>query len=294
MGISFMGFSQENSVKIAADTTFIRIGEQFTYKILVDGKPEVIFPKLDSVKYLELIKSFPIDSLKNRLEKKYILTGFDSGRYVIPQQKIWINSKKYLTDSLLINVATVKVDTTKQKMYPIKAVKEEPKILDDYIPWLWWIVPIILVIVALILYFVFRKKKQVVVFKKQIPPMEEAIQRLKQLDEATYLKENRIKAYYTELTDIVRTYIEKDLHIPALESTTNELMDTITDFNKSSNLQISKETLLNLQRVLQSADLVKFAKSKPLVSEAEKDRVVTEQILQNIQPKKTEEEDEMA
>lgn len=288
--ISFVGISQENPIKVSADTTFIRIGEQFVYKITVEGsKKEVIFPKLDSLQNLEVVKSFPIDSLKNKLEKKYLLTSFDSGQYAIPQQKIRINHKKYLTDSLLINVATVKVDTTKQKMYPIKAIKSEPKTIEDYVYQLWWIPIILLIALAVALYFILRKKKSKILFKKQIPPMQEAIQRLQKLDKTDYLKENELKKYYTELTDIIRTYIEKDIHIPALESTTNELMETITDINKSSNLQISKETLQQLKSILQSADLVKFAKSKPLISDAEKDRVVTEQILQNIEPKKVEE-----
>lgn len=288
--ISFIGISQENPIKVSADTTFIRIGEQFVYKIIVEGsKKEVIFPKLDSLQNLEVVKSFPIDSLKNKLEKKYLLTGFDSGQYAIPQQKIRINHKKYLTDSLVINVATVKVDTTKQKMYPIKAIKSEPKTIEDYVYQLWWIPVILLIALAVALYFILRKKKTKIVFKKQIPPMQEAIQRLQKLDKTDYLKENELKKYYTELTDIIRTYIEKDIHIPALESTTNELMETITDINKSSNLQISKETLQKLKNILQSADLVKFAKSKPLISDAEKDRIVTEQILQNIEPKKVEE-----
>lgn len=288
--ISFVGISQENPIKVSADTTFIRIGEQFVYKITVEGsKKEVIFPKLDSLQNLEVVKSFPIDSLKNKLEKKYLLTSFDSGQYAIPQQKIRINHKKYLTDSLLINVATVKVDTTKQKMYPIKAIKSEPKTIEDYVYQLWWIPIILLIALAVALYFILRKKKSKILFKKQIPPMQEAIQRLQKLDKTDYLKENELKKYYTELTDIIRTYIEKDIHIPALESTTNELMETITDINKSSNLQISKETLQQLKSILQSADLVKFAKSKPLISDAEKDRVVTEKILQNIEPKKVEE-----
>ena len=62
------------------------------------------------------------------------------------------------------------------------------------------------------------------------------------------LQQNKIKIYYSELTDIVRTYIEKDIKIPALESTTNELIETIKDFNESSKLGISKETITTVKR----------------------------------------------
>jgi len=214
-----------------------------------------------------------------------VLTSFDSGRYTIPKQQVLINNKIFFTDSLLVSVATVKVDTLKQQMFPIKAIKSEPKTFDDYKPMLWWIL-LILAIIATALYFIFKKKE-----KKEEPiiviaPIQEALQRLKELDEKQLLQQNKIKTYYTELTDIVRTYIEKDIYIPALESTTNELIDTINDFNESSKLGISKETIQQLKEVLESADMVKFAKSKPIVEEIKAHRNLSERILQNLKPAK--------
>jgi hypothetical protein len=150
---------------------------------------------------------------------------------------------------------------------------------------LWWIIPI-LVLIAVVLYFIFRKKEKKETIKIAIPPIQEALQRLKELDEKHLLEQKKIKIYYSELTDIVRTYIEKDIHIPALESTTNELIETITDFNESSKLGISKETIQQLKEVLQNADLVKFAKSKPIVEEIKEHRNMSEHILQNLKPVK--------
>lgn len=281
--IGFLSYAQESPVSISTNTTSIKIGEQIQYKITVKGQDNIVFPtiKLDSLKKVELVEALPTDTLKNQLEKKYLLTSFDSGVYVIPQQEILINNSKYLTDSLLINVATVKVDTLKQKMYEIKAVKSEPKTFDDYKHLLWWLL-IILAIIGVALYFIFRKKKEkeVIVY---VAPIQEAFQRLKELDEKQLLQQNKVKIYYSELTDIVRTYIEKDIHIPALESTTNELIETINDFNESSNLGISKETIQQLKRVLQSADLVKFAKSNPIGEEIKADRNTVELILKDTQ-----------
>ncbi|SFS42420.1 hypothetical protein SAMN04488006_1266 [Lutibacter maritimus] len=281
--IGFLSYAQESPVSISTNTTSIKIGEQIQYKVTVKGQNNIVFPtiKLDSLKKVELVEALPTDTLKNQLEKKYLLTSFDSGVYVIPQQEILINNSKYLTDSLLINVATVKVDTLKQKMYEIKAVKSEPKTFDDYKHLLWWLL-IILAIIGVALYFIFRKKKEkeVIIY---VAPIQEAFQRLKELDEKQLLQQNKVKIYYSELTDIVRTYIEKDIHIPALESTTNELIETINDFNESSNLGISKETIQQLKRVLQSADLVKFAKSNPIVEEIKADRNTVELILKDTQ-----------
>lgn len=290
--MSWVGFSQENPVSVKADTTNIRIGEQIQFKISVDETSNVLFPKLrlDSLGKVEVVEVLPTDTLKNKLEKRYLLTSFDSGQYVIPQQSVLVNNKSFLTDSLLVNVATVKVDTTKQKMFPIKSIQREPKTFDDYKHLFWWLIPVF-VIIAIILYFVFRKK-----VKKEAPvvyvePIQEALQRLKELDDKELLKQQKIKIYYSELTDIVRTYIEKDIKVPALESTTNELIETINDFNESSNLGISKETIKELKEVLQSADLVKFAKSKPMVEEIKGHRNLSERILQSLKPVKKEEEE---
>lgn len=281
--IGFLSYAQENPVSISVDKTSIKIGEQIQYKISVKGNNNIIFPtiKFDSLGKVELVEMLPTDTLKNQLEKKYVLTSFDSGVYVIPQQQILINNAQYYTDSLLINVATVKIDTLKQKMFEIKSIKSEPKTFDDYKHLLWWIL-LIIVIIATILYFVFRKKKEkeVVVY---LAPIQVAFQRLKELDEKQLLQQNKIKIYYSELTDIVRTYIEKDINIPALESTTNELIETIIDFNESSKMGISKETIHQLKTVLQSADLVKFAKSSPIVEEIKNDRNIVEKILKDTQ-----------
>ncbi|RXP64488.1 hypothetical protein EC396_00500 [Lutibacter sp. HS1-25] len=288
--VGFVGFSQENPVSIQVDTTSIRIGEQIQFKIIVNEKANVVFPtlQLDSLKKVEVVEALPTDTLKEYVEKKYLLTSFDSGVYVIPQQTVLINNKKFLTDSLMVSVATVKVDTTKQKMFGIKAIQREPKTFDDYKHLFWWLIPIF-VLIAIILYFVFRKKKQIEAPKVYVAPIVEALQRLKELDEKELLKRNEIKIYYSELTDIVRTYIEKDINIPALESTTNELIETIQDFNASSKLGISKETIQQLKEVLQSADLVKFAKSAPIVEEIKGHRNLAERILQSLKPVKVEE-----
>jgi hypothetical protein len=282
--IGFIGFSQENPVKTFVDTTTIKIGEQIQFKISVSETENVIFPKLalDSLGKVEVVEAFPIDTLKNSLEKKYLLTSFDSGYYLLPKQQVLINNREFFTDSLLINVATVQVDTLKQRMFEIKSIKREPKTFDDYKHLFWWILAI-LAVIAIILYFIFRKRDEKEEIKVSIPPIQEALQRLKELDEKHLLEQQKVKIYYTELTDIVRTYIEKDIHIPALESTTIELIETINDFNESSNLGISKETIVQLKRVLESADLVKFAKLKPFIRDIKNDRTSIEEVLNKTQ-----------
>jgi hypothetical protein len=286
--IGFVGFSQNQPKVLAkADTTKIRIGERISYEIVVDNADKgVVFSelKLDSLGRVELVESLGIDTLKNQLIKKYALTSFDSGSYVIPRQRILIWSQEYLTDSLRINVSTVAVDTTKQQMYTIKAIQNEPYTIEDFKNYLWWILGILLIL-GLILYVVLRRKKDVDENGEPIiAPYQEAIRNLRQLDKKQLWQNNRVKEYYSELTGIVRYYIERELKIPALERTTDGLIDTLADFSDADAIVTTKETIDKLKDLLQEADLVKFAKSKPLANEIENDRLDAEEIINKLQP----------
>ncbi|MCH2217013.1 MAG: hypothetical protein MK076_02875 [Flavobacteriales bacterium] len=278
-------FAQKVSVR--ADTTNIRIGEQLEYQITVGDTANVIIPKLENITGLEVVEDFPLDTVKNNLFKKYILTGFDSGAFYIPSQQIFIRNRAYITDSILINVATVAVDTLQQKMFPIKSIQSEPWVFDDFKPYLIWVVLSILLIAVLIIYLRTRKKKESLekAVIPTIPAFEEAIAKLKELDEKLLWQNNRIKEYYTELTEILQNYLGKDVEIPTQELTSSEIIELVKTQNKTRHLEIEQHTFKNLHLVLKNADLVKFAKSKPLSHEIEVDRKLTENIISNIQPK---------
>ena len=283
--ISSLTYAQK--VSVTTDTTNIRIGEQFLFKIVIKDTANVIFPeKLENLTSLEVVKDVKIDTFKNSLIKKYLMTGFDSGAFYIPTQQIFIKNRAYLSDSVLINVATVAVDTTKQKMFPIKAIQSEPLVYDDFKPYIIWVVLAILLIGLFIYYLKNRKKPEIkeVEIINTLPPFEEALEKLQELDNKLLWQNNEIKKYYSELTEIVRVFIEKELEIPALEITTHELVSLLSDYNNPKNINITKETVRKLNALLQEADLVKFAKSTPLSHEIEEDRRVAEKVLNDLKP----------
>ena len=274
-------------VKVATSTKNIKIGEQIEYKISVQAPADatVLFPEGQTFGALEMVKTNPTDTLKEsgkfRLEKAYYLTQFDEGKYTIPQQKIQISHKDFYTDSLLVEVHNVAVDTLKQPLYDAKPIADVTSPSSSLL-WLW----IVLGIVALLLtaaasyFFVFRKKKlSAEEERKKLPPFERAIQDLKDLQNSKYLIESQHKAYYTRLTDIVKEYLEDEVHILAKESTTDELLAKVTALQQTGKLHLSEETINNLKRVLQNADLVKFAKSKPSDNNAEYDRETIERVV---------------
>ena len=282
-------------VKAEIDTTNIRIGEQFQLKISVDETQNVIIPKIQ-LKGLEVIDSTRIDTIKNSLIRRYILTGFDSGAFYIPQQQIFVKNQAFLTDSLLINIATIAIDTAKVKKFPIKSIKKEPYTFDDFKIYIYLILAILAIIGFWIYWFVIKKRKETedAPTYRTLPPFEEAILRLNELDEKLLWQNNKIKEYYSELTEIVRGYIERELKVPALENTTDEVLAMIKDFKNADSIETSKETIKKLKDLLQEADLVKFAKSKPLAIEIEDDRRDAEFIIGNLKPKQIiEKEDEL-
>jgi hypothetical protein len=284
--ISTIGFTQKPMIKVEIDTTNIRIGEQFNLQISVGEIQNVIIPKLE-LKGLEIIDSTKIDTLKNSLIRRFILTGFDSGSFYIPQQQIFVKNQAFLTDSLLINVATIAIDTTKVKKFPIKSIKSEPYTFDDFRIYIYLLIAALAIVSFWIYWFVVRKQKEneEEATYKAMPPYEEAIYRLNELDEKLLWQNNKIKEYYSELTEIIRGYIERELKVPALENTTDEVLDMLKDFKDSETIQTSKETLKKLKELLREADLVKFAKSKPLANEIEEDRKDAEEIISNLTPK---------
>ncbi|MGB1284486.1 MAG: BatD family protein [Polaribacter sp.] len=289
----FSVFAQTSIVKAEIDTTSIRIGEQFNLKISVNETQNVIIPKLE-LKGLEIVDSTKVDTIKNSLIRKYILTGFDSGSFYIPQQQIFVKNQAYFTDSLLVNVATIAVDTTKVKKFPIKTIKSEPYTFDDFKTYVYILLVALAIIGFWIYWFVIRKRRQ----EEELPtyrtlaPYEEAMYKFNELDEKLLWQNNKVKEYYSELTEIVRGYIERELRVPALEKTTDEILETLTDFKNSESIETSKETIKKLKELLQEADLVKFAKSKPLALEIEEDRKDAEHVVTNLKPKPIIEQDD--
>ena len=162
-------------VKAEIDTTNIRIGEQFNLKISINETQNVILPKLE-IKGLEVIDSTKIDTVNDFLVRKYILTGFDSGAFYIPQQQIFIKNQAFFTDSLLVNVATIAIDTLQVKKFPIKSIKSEPYTFDDFRIYAYLLLAAIVIIGFWIYWFVIRKRKESEEEEtyKILPPYEEA------------------------------------------------------------------------------------------------------------------------
>ena len=259
---------------------------------------QVIFPEGQTFSPLETVEAFKTDTTRKRdrftLEKIYALTQFDSGAYKLPAQRIEINGKGYFTDSMFVNVATVPVDTLTQKMYDIKPLIIVDKSNAEFWMRLLWIFILLLLVGGAVYWFFFRKKPLTEEEKEALlPPYDRALLELKRLENSKYLIQDEYKKYYSELTTIVRSYLDEDAHVSALESTTNQLIDKLELMKDAGELRLDEATIQQFKKILQTADLVKFARSKPATSVAEHDRVAVENIViktKEALPEPTEEE----
>jgi len=280
------------------DTTQIKIGEeiQYTIQVMADTTDLVLFPEGQSFSPLEMIESYKVDTTfeqtKYKLIKKYWLTQFDSGSYTIPRQRVVINNKPYDTDSVLVEVADVLVDTTKQKMYNIKPALEVKRPPFDFQNVLYRIIPL-LILLGIGMYIFFRRKKKKEETEQQLPPYEEAIVALKLLDESHLLIEEKSKEYYSSLTEIIKRYLHREVDDTALESTSEELIVRLKLHKDAGHFEFDSGTIKKLDKILKRADLIKFAKMKEQIGQAQADRGVIGEILdetKEIIPELTEEE----
>jgi hypothetical protein len=277
-------FAQQKQVTTSIDTTKNKIGAEFklTLKTNVDTLSKVVFPNAKSFGALEVIQSYPIDTIRKNdryeLIEKYGLTQFDSGKYTIPSIKILINNKAFLSDSLKVEVANVPVDTLKQKMYDIKDIVPANEGIGD-----WWKYLLVLLLIAgfgaLVYWYIKKRQKEKIEEEIYKTPIEKATSLLNNLEKKELWQHGEVKAYYSELTDIVRNYIEEAIDIPAMESTTSELIEGLKTASLKKKMKLSKETIDSLFVVLKQADLVKFAKSKPLDFEITEDRKKIERTI---------------
>jgi hypothetical protein len=146
----------------------------------------------------------------------------------------------------------------------------------------------------LLYWFIWRKKP--LTEEEEIallPPYERAKMALKKLDETDYLQQSELKGYYSELTFIIRKYLDEKVYDRALESTTDELVTRLNLLKDGNQIELSKEDIRNIETILKRADLVKFAKSAPDVELAKIDRNTIDLEIDHVKealPEPTEEE----
>ncbi len=249
----------------------IMIGDQVEYRLHIEQTPNVQIENidlspLDTVKGVEVLKVSPPDTISRepmvRTQQRITLTSFDSGYYYLPQLYVTFvqNGVKSTakTNEILLTVNTLPVSTDTVRLEPIKDIIEEPLKFQDAIPYLAGLLALV-ALIGLVWYFTKKKKYGQAEAKPeiQLPPYEIALQKLEELKAAKLWQQGKVKEFQSELTFILREYLENRYQMRALESTTDEI---VHDLKRS---EVDPDWHDRLKTMLETADLVKFAKAEP-------------------------------
>lgn len=263
--------AQDVTARAGVDKQSYEVGDYINYSISVNsGKDVKVFPPVlkDSLKGAELIQTArPLSEEKDgRLVTtfRFTVSKYDSGEVKIPPLAVYYSAGGSEKKLVLANGVSFVVNTLKVQGEDIKDVKDPVKIpLDWKMILLWSLIALLLIAGIVYLYLYLRKKRRqkegiITVVKKE--PYEAALDALDALEARKLWQSGQIKEYHTEITEIIRTYFEKRFRVPALEITTNELINNLSKVPETENIRLITSDFLN------NADLVKFAKYVPMNS----------------------------
>jgi hypothetical protein len=272
-----ISFAQQVKPSAGIDSTHYLIGDWIKVHLQADHAPGVVVVwgnNIDTAygKFQKISES-KLDTQKFSYglseRKTILLTTFDTSAHFIPPIAVYYkdqsgNIDTVFTDSVPVRILTIPVDTT-LAIKPIKPPLSAPFNWRDYL--LYFIIGLLIIAVlgGSWYFIVTRRRKRLVATAIKIPeklPQEIALEKLKQLDnEKLWQHNDQVKGYYVRLTDILREYIEQIFNVPAMENTTDEIIAGLQYKN------LPGDALKKLNNLLVMADLVKFAKAKPVAND---------------------------
>lgn len=252
--------------KISTDN--IKFGEPIVLKITVKTgqKDTIIFSTITDTlsEKFEVLRQKKDTLRKNNsifISDSIIFSAYEEGTFSVPPQRILVNSKEYFTPSYKVTVAPVVTDSVKTPLFDIKSIVQIPKNVWDYIqPYLGYVLILLVILVCVIIYFIRRNKKKSETYKSE--PDVLAIKRLKKLKKSDYIAKDLYKKYYSELTSIIKDYMEARWNFPA----TKLLSDDLLEYLKKEKW-LDENEIENLSVIFKISDLAKFAKYKPTPEE---------------------------
>lgn len=263
-------FAQSPTIKTTVDKNEILIGQQIHYKVETSMPDNTYrlgwFSVPDSFgNFVPIIKEKIDSSYSNgnlNFSQQIIITSFDSGRQVIPPLPLsvsMLNSDSTFTiytDSIPINVGYSPADST-LPFHDIKNIIEVKKVFQW---WIWALIGLGVIILIILLIYFFKKskkKKDTEIFESKVPPYDEAMQLLEELQKENLLEKQEFKEYHTRLSDIFKRYLSRKSNINQMYLTTDELLIELNQ------MELSKEKIASFANSLRMGSAVKFAKFIP-------------------------------
>ncbi len=260
------------------DRDSIMIGDQFTLEVRIDKDlmQMVGFPELAGSAQpegLEILEEFPVDTLasdarRQTIIKRYRMTVWDAGIYNLGRLPALYADKNVVdtlwsADSLRIMVNTFDIDLEKDRPFDIKPPMGLPLRFGEIGGWFALVLGI-LAVLAVGVWLLIKYRRRIPLLggsKPELPPHVEAIRRLEALRHQKLPQNGKHKQYYSGITDILRTYLERRWDIGAMEMTSSEIIEAVDAPRRAG--EVDDKRYDALKGLLATADLVKFAKLVP-------------------------------
>ena len=278
IGLLLMGVSKADAqvtVDAKIDSLQLMIGEQAKVELEVslNANQKLQLPLLNDtlvrgVEILEIAKpdTQMLNAGKRMLVKQeYTITSFDSALYYSPPFEVLVDDMPYRSKALALKVYSVPVDTLNpDQFFGPKSIREVSIIWED-ISTIFWLTLLMVALGGLGYYLFKRFKDNKPIIRKvkvepKLPPHTLALQEIERIKGDKSLRIADPKTYYTELTDVLRTYMAERFGFNAMEMTSCEIIDKLLETN-------DKDSIRELKYLFETADLVKFAKHSPLMNE---------------------------
>ena len=264
------------SVEAKIDSLEMVIGQQTDVTVTVTAKEgdQVEFPNFKPLQQIipgvEIVESGPMTTSGKSdgsclFQRNYTLTSFDGKLYYLPPFAVKVNGKEYKSKSLALKVLEIEVDTTNvDKFFGPKDVQDNPFSWQEWSV-IFWLSLIMLAMISITYYLYLRlRDNKPIVAKiriiKRLLPHQKAMKEIEAIKADKMVMSENQKEYYTTLTDTLRKYIEERYGFRAMEMTSSEIIDRLTETQDS-------QALDELRLLFNTADLVKFAKYSTLINE---------------------------
>lgn len=255
------------------DSAMLLMGKQTALHINVVGalKPEGQLSVIDTMwRNVEIIdmglpEITDLGNNRKELKQDIIIQSFDSGMYAVPPVIYIQPGDTVSTNSPVLKVIPVPVDTLKT-IHDYADVSDVDRKVLDYVPdWMtdygiWILLALVVIGLAVFVYYKWLRQGKIPLLpkKKPVPPYNLAITALNNLQNQKLCERGEEKEFYTRLTDILRVYLDGRFHINAMEMTSTQIMNALRDNEET------KESEPMMKQILEIADFVKFAKVRPL------------------------------
>ncbi|MCA0333278.1 MAG: hypothetical protein LCH44_04940 [Bacteroidetes bacterium] len=256
-------------MEVTPDTNRILIGDKvkLTFTITCEPSIEIEQLTLDSI---TVLTGFELSDATDWVEKKtqmskiltkeIMLTVFNPGEYEFPKvpytYRYQGNTKIGASDSWHLTV--LPYTTPSQDIAPNKDIIEDNSIWNKYGNFiLMTIGAITLLLIVFYFYSRFRKHKSTNdVPAVKLNPAEKALTSLAALKVSESWKDEDPKAFQTDLSTILRNYLQEATSVPALHLTSHEIIHSLKKLSPPESILDTTDKALNI------ADLVKFAKAQ--------------------------------